>query len=152
MDEQLELEIIDVQVEEIEKTEPQELEVWLPKANKPISFLRCSSCFLKAQCPLADESTEVCSLESLENIETSTGDGLIKIIQEILAIQARRVLRLAKWEEIEGGLPEPTVTKEMKNMIELIEQFKRIVSDENSLTIRASGKSASGVIEKLFGG
>jgi len=147
-----ELDIIDVKTEEIQSAEAQEMEVWLPGAKKPISFLRCSSCFLKAQCPLADDSTEVCSLEALDEIETSSGEGLVKIIQEILAIQARRVLRLAKWEEIEGGLPEPTVTKEMKNMIDLIEQFKRIVSDENSLTIRAKGSSANGVIQKLFGG
>lgn len=143
------LEIVEGKI--VEETEPAELEIWRPGDKTPVSFLRCSSCFLRAQCPLVDENTEVCALEELETIETSTGEGLIQIIQQLLAIQARRVLRLAKWEEIEGGLPEPNVTKEMKNMIDLIEQFKRIVSDENSLVIRAKGKNADGIISKLFG-
>lgn len=98
-----------------------------------------------------DESTEECGLEALNTIDTNTSDGLINILQSVLAIQAKRVLRLSQWEDVEGGLPDPRVTEELLTLLTLIERFKRILSDEDSLVIRAKGKSASGVIAKLFG-
>lgn len=139
------------EMEIVEPDEVGEIEVWVPGSKTPVSLLRCPRCYLKDSCPLMDESTEECGLEALNTIDTNTSDGLINILQSVLAIQAKRVLRLSQWEDVEGGLPDPRVTEELLTLLTLIERFKRILSDEDSLVIRAKGKSASGVIAKLFG-
>lgn len=127
-----------------------EVEVWRP-GKQPISFLNCSRCYLKRQCPLYDEAAEICPLESLEVIDTTTGEGIIGLIQTILAIQAKRVLRMVKFEEAEGGIADPNVTREMQIFVELVERLKRILSDEDMLVIRAKGKAADGIMNKILG-
>ncbi len=135
---------------EIEVVESSEVEVWRP-GKLPISFLQCSRCYLNRQCPLYDEGAEICPLESLEPIDTTTGEGIIGVIQTILGVQAKRVLRMVKFEEAEGGIADPNVTREMQTFVELVERLKRILSDDDMLVIKAKGKAASGIMSKLLG-
>ena len=130
--------------------ETKEVEVWRPGAA-PISFLRCRTCYLRKECQYFDVTSEVCFIKDLENIDTSTGDGIIYIVQMALKLQAERTFRFAKIEEMEGGFPDPSVSMEFVNLLAMIEKFKKILSDDDYLVIRAKGKATQGVLERLFG-
>ena len=144
-----ELDIINDSELEIVDDENQEIEVWTP-GNSPISFLRCSSCYLKNKCPYCDVTSEKCMLRELEVIDTSSGEGIIGLIQTVLRIQAERVLRFSKIEEAEGGFPDPNVTNEFLVLLQLIDKFKKILSDDDMILIKAKGKKSVGVLDKIF--
>jgi hypothetical protein len=93
----------------------------------------------------------VCALNEIEKIDVSTGEGVISLVQTMLAIQAQRVLRFVKIEEMESGFPDAAVTNELLVFISLVEKFKKILSDDEFLVIRAKGKAAVGVMDRLFG-
>lgn len=134
----------------VEEEESQEVQVWTP-GKAPISFLRCASCYLKKTCPYCDVSSEKCALKELEQIDTTTGPGIIGLVQEVIRLQAERVLRFAKIEEAEGGYPDPNLTNEFAMLLQLIEKFKKILSDDDMILIKAKGKNATGVLAQIFG-
>lgn len=134
---------------EILEPESSEVEVWRP-GKAPISFLKCSKCYLRKECKFADLESDECALKSLENVDTSTGEGIINLVQTVLAAQAERVLRFIKIEEMEGGFPDPSVTNELMTFVALVEKFKKILTDDDFLVIRAKGKTSMGVLERLF--
>jgi hypothetical protein len=145
---------------EEEKIEPNEIEiaseeageVQLWKPGKPtISFLRCKSCYLRKECPYYDVNSTSCAIKALEEVDTTTGEGIISIVQQMLKIQAERVFRFVKVEEMEGGLPDPNVTNELMVFVSLVEKLKKILSDDDYLVIRTKGKATQSVLERLFG-
>lgn len=139
--ESAEIEIVD---------ESEEVELWRP--GKPvISFLKCKTCYLRRECPYCDPASEKCALKELEEVDTTTGEGIISIVQQMLRIQAERVFRFVKVEEMEGGIPDPNVTMELQMFVSLVEKLKKILSDDDYLVIRARGKSTQGVLDRLFG-
>src|SRR5664279_584656 len=143
-----EIKILDVEV--LLPDDSEEVEVWRP--GKPmISFLRCATCYLRKECPYYDPSSTKCALRALEEVDVSTGEGIISIVQQLLKIQAERVFRFVKIEEAEGGMPDINVTNEMQVFVSLVEKLKKILSDEDFLIIKAKGKSAQGVMDRLFG-
>lgn len=137
---------------EVEIVDEESQEVSLYRPGKPvISFLRCKTCYLRKECVYCDPSSEVCALKELEELDTTTGEGIISIVQQMLRIQAERVFRFVKIEEMESGVPDPNVTAELQIFVSLVEKLKKILSDEDYLVIRAKGKSSQGVLERLFG-
>lgn len=136
------------EVEVVEESD--EVELWRP--GKPtISFLKCRTCYLRKECPYCDVNSEKCALKALEEVDTTTGEGIISIVQQMLRIQAERVFRFVKVEEMEGGLPDPNVTNELMIFVNLVEKLKRILSDDDYLVIRAKGKATESVLERFFG-
>lgn len=140
-----------VPLNEIEIVEDsQEVEVW-QKGKKPISFLKCSTCYLKKECKFVDFESDTCALKEIETIDTSTGEGIVVLIQTLLAAQAERVLRFIKIEETEGGLPDPNVTNELMTFMTMVEKLKRIMSDDDFLIIKSKGRATQGILDRLFG-
>lgn len=138
--------------EDVEVIPEEEIELVLySEGKKPVSFLRCKTCYLRKECPYYDINSEVCALKAIEEIDTTTGEGIINIVQQLLKIQAERVFRFVKIEEIEGGMPDPNVTAELQVFVGLVEKLKRILSDDDYILVRAQGKSTQGVLERLFG-
>lgn len=136
------------EVEVVEESD--EVELWRP--GKPtISFLKCRTCYLRKECPYCDINSEKCALKALEEVDTTTGEGIISIVQQMLRIQAERVFRFVKVEEMEGGLPDPNVTNELMIFVSLVEKLKRILSDDDYLVIRAKGRATESVLERFFG-
>jgi hypothetical protein len=118
-----------INAEEIEVVEPEsnEVEVWRP-GKMPISFLKCTTCYLRKECPYCDFSSDDCALKEVETIDVSTGEGIISLVQTMLAIQAQRVLRFVKIEEMESGFPDPSVTNELLIFVSLVEKLKTMIS------------------------
>lgn len=136
-----------------EKIESKEVEIWKVGNKAPVSFLLCKNCYCRKSCPLFDIDATSCAIESInEELDASTPEGIVGFIQSMLGLQARRVIRLAAFEELDGqGLPDPRITEEILAFMEIVNQLKKLLADENSLTIRAKGSAVGGVIEKLFG-
>jgi len=139
-----------VEATDLEVVESEEVELWRP-GKQPISFLKCKTCYLRKECPFYDPDSEVCAIKAMEQVDTTTGEGIISIVQQMLKIQAERVFRFVKVEEMEGGLPDPNVTNELMIFVSLVEKLKKILSDDDYLVIRAKGKSTQGIMERLFG-
>jgi hypothetical protein len=139
-----------VEATNLEVVESEEVELWRP-GKQPISFLKCKTCYLRKECPFYDPDSEVCAIKAMEQVDTTTGEGIISIVQQMLKIQAERVFRFVKVEEMEGGLPDPNVTNELMIFVSLVEKLKKILSDDDYLVIRAKGKSTQGIMERLFG-
>lgn len=135
---------------EIVEDECSEVELYFP-GKKPISFLRCRTCYLNKECLYVDVNSEKCLLQEIETIDTTTGSGIISLVQTMLAIQAQRVLRFVKIEEMERGIPDPVVTQELLVFVSLVEKLKKILSEDDMFIIKGKGKGAVGVLEKLFG-
>ena len=138
-----------VESTEIEVISSDEVEVWRP-GKTPISFLKCGTCYLRKDCPYCDVNSKVCALQQLETIDMTTPAGIVEMIQTVLAAQAQRVLRFTKIEEAEGGFPDPAVTQELMAFVALVEKFKKIISDEDFLVIKAKGPAAKGFMNRLF--
>jgi hypothetical protein len=149
MEDVIKVDPADLQILDPEDTS-EEVELWRP-GKMPISFLRCTTCYLRKECPYCDFSSNVCALKEIETVDVSTGEGIISLVQTMLAIQAQRVLRFVKIEEMESGFPDPSVTNELLIFVSLVEKLKKILSDDDFLVIRAKGKSAQGVLDRLFG-
>jgi hypothetical protein len=130
--------------------EPKEVEVW--QAGKlPISLLKCITCYLRDNCPLYDEERGFCKLEELQSVEISTPEDIVNFVKTLLSIQAQRIIRLVNIESAEGGIADPQVNEHMKDFVAMVEALKKILSNEDSLYIRASGKSAKTFIGAILG-
>lgn len=140
------------EIEEIVKTD-EEIEIWKPGKTSPITLLHCNTCYLKAKCPMRDDEADYCPIKkNSPDYNMATPEGLTQFIQSLLEIQQDRIYRLAAFEQIEGGIPDPNVSQEIKNFIDMLEKLKKILTDkEDFLVIKARGKNTTGIIEKLFG-
>jgi hypothetical protein len=141
-DEKIDIEIVDSEVTEVE--------IWRP-GQMPVSLLKCPTCYLKSSCPVFDAERGYCELERLQVVEITTPEDIVGFIKTILAIQAKRVVRLVNFEEAEGGIPDPAVTEAMVAFVNIVERLKKIVSEEDSLLIRARGPSAKAFIGSIMG-
>jgi hypothetical protein len=142
-EDKLEIEVIDDGI-------TQEVEIWEP-GKVPISLLKCSTCYLRKECPYVDFERGYCELERIQTVEINTSEDIVGFIKTLLAVQAKRVIRLVNYEEAEGGIPDPAVTEAMMAYVILVERLKKIVSEEDSLFIRAKGKEATKVLGNLLG-
>lgn len=154
MDEIIDLDIADDESTAVVPTDEEatELEIWKP-GKAPVTLLRCSTCYLRSKCPKRDDASDYCPIkkESPE-YDMSTPQGLLNFVQSLLEIQKDRIYRLTAFEQIEGGLPDPNVSEEIKNFMEIVERLKKIVdSKDDFLVIKAKGKSAANLVDKMFG-
>jgi hypothetical protein len=137
--------------EEIEPINPREVEIWRV-GKPPISFLKCKTCYIARKCPLYDVDSIICAIEDMgQELDATTPEGIIGFIQTMISLQARRVVRLAAFEDLEGGIPDPRVSEEILTFMDLVNKLKNLVSEEDSLVLRVKGKATSGVLAKLFG-
>ena len=134
-----------------EIVEEKEVELWTP-GKPPLSLLVCKRCYVGKACPMYEEDSIACGMEELEgDIDASSAEGIVGFIQSVIALQARRIRRLAAFEDLEGGLPDPRVSEEIESFMHTVERLKKLLENENSLVIRAKGDAVGGVIAKLFG-
>lgn len=152
-------EIIDAEIIEEESTEltvpeveSKEVEIWRP-GKAPVTLLHCSTCYLKAKCPKRDDEQDYCPIKKESpDYDMSSAQGMLNFIQSLLDIQKDRIYRLTAFEQIEGGLPDPNVSEEIKNFMELVEKLKKIIDGgEDFLVIKAKGKAAGNIVERMFG-
>lgn len=110
---------------------------------------QCDSCYLSSRCPKF-QSNASCAYEL--PIELKTRDQLQAVIRAILEMQTGRVMFASLAEQLEGQGPDPTLSKEMDRLFNLIAAAKDIQDSRDlvkfTVEARTSGPS---VMEKFFG-
>lgn len=116
--------------------------------------LTCNTCYICDKCPHFEQNA-TCAIEW----EGTEYEGM-KPLDMLLAIQKKRILRAAAFEEMDGGVPDQSLSGEMDRLAGLLLQK----ADENTtkvkITAEASHRDSSGgsggggleLINKLFGG
>lgn len=112
---------------------------------------RCNNCSLSIQCP-AFQSDAECSFNIPVVIRTK--DQLQAVMRAMVEIQTQRVL-LGRFSEEVTGSQDPEVGKEMDRLFRMVEKWKALEEERNTLdiSIKASGEvqAHSGMLSRLFG-
>lgn len=144
----------------IAKIEARPMEKWTEefsklkvRERKPIKEiidlgLQCDSCYLSDVCPMF-EVAALCAIDWEEEGDLTPKQVLDKLIQ----IQFKRVNRAAKIEEIDGGVPDATLSGEMDRLTGFVERRTDLDADKIVMSLSAkSGSGGDGNAQKQGGG
>lgn len=113
--------------------------------------LNCNKCYMSDTCPLY-LANNLCGIDWGEEVTDPK-----KMIEGLIEIQYVRINRAAKIEQVDGGVPDQTLSLEMDRMQGLIQS--RNDFDMDKFQVRITGQSQSGssnegggILSKLFGG
>ena len=115
------------------------------------SLRMCDSCYLSGVCP-AYEPGEPCSFNF--PVEVRTPAQLKSLLNSIIELQASRVAFAKFAEEVNGGYPEETVSKEMDRLFKMAESAKKVEERKERLTVSVEHEEsggAGGVLSAIFG-
>ena len=114
----------------------------------------CENCYLMDKCRHYDEEA-TCKFRTQVNINSA--QDMIDLLRAVIEIQGERILFGRFIESMEGGYVDRNLSEEIKRLMELIKNFKEIVTDEESISIKVKGKEAvktggGGILSQIFGG
>lgn len=122
----------------------------------------CDQCYLIDKCPHYKQGA-TCYFQN--RVRVTGPQDLLELMRMMLEIQGERVLFGRFIEQSEGGYPDANLSKEMKMLMDLMKDFKEMLStdqDEISIRIKGSGatravaqeesRSAGGILSQIFGG
>jgi len=127
----------------------------------------CDQCYLIDKCPYY-KSGASCYFRN--QVKVDNPQSLLELTKLMLELQGERVLFGSFIEKSEGGYIDANLSKEMKLMMDLMKDFKELISapqDEISIKIKGSGASAGpkpvnddgnggvgagGILSQIFGG
>lgn len=153
--------------EEIADMKPKKDEIIMRKQDLPSdpsktinSNLRnvpklCDQCYLIDKCPHYEPGAQ-CYFRNEINIEDSS--SLVELMKMMIEVQGERVLFGRLIEQSEGGYIDQNLSKEMKLLMELMKDFKEVVSPpKEQIKIEASrpvtgGGGGGGILSQIFGG
>lgn len=112
---------------------------------------RCNSCSLAIHCPSFQADSE-CSFHIPVTIRSK--DQLQAVMRAMVEIQTQRIL-LGRFSEEITGAQDPEVGKEMDRLFRMVEKWKALEEERNSLdiSIKATGEvqAQAGMLSRLFG-
>jgi hypothetical protein len=123
----------------------------------------CDQCYLIDKCPHYKQGSS-CYFRNQVKIENP--QSLLELTKLMLELQGERVLFGSFIEKSEGSYLDANLSKEMKLMMDLMKDFKELISapqDEISIKIKGSaaskgnddgggGKQGGGILSEIFGG
>lgn len=121
----------------------------IPVSASPQESVRlCNTCFVAATCP-AFVKDSTCSF-SLP-VEVRTKDQLTSLLSTVIEMQTSRVMFGRFAEEMNGGMPDPGVSKEIDRLFRLIKQSKDIGEQREVVRMTVERQSSGGVLSAIFG-
>lgn len=114
----------------------------------PVSVRGCDSCYLAARCPLFKEGS-ACSYEI--PVEIRNRDQVTSALLGMVEMQFQRIAGARFGEELEGGILNPDLSKEIDRFFNMVKKMKEINESNESLTITGKGGAAAGILSRLFG-
>lgn len=111
----------------------------------------CNSCYLAGMCP-AFQADASCSFNFPVEVRTHT--QMKALLHSVLELQAGRVAFARFAEEVGGGYPEETVSKEMDRLFTMAEKLKRVEEKRERLTVSVEHEESGGsggVLSAIFG-
>lgn len=121
----------------------------VPVIRHSSNLLRqCDSCYLASRCPAFEEHAE-CGFQL--PVEIRTKDQLQAALRALLEMQVSRVLFARFAEELDGQGLDPTLSKEIDRMFDLVDKFKDISDTRELVRMEIETRSGGGVLSRLFG-
>lgn len=111
------------------------------------SLRRCDNCSLSLQCP-SYEAGASCAYNIPVIIRSK--DQLQGVLRAMVEVQTQRVLMQRFGEEI-TGTPDPDVGREMDRLFNMVEKWKDIEDNRDTLEVSVKAKGQMGMLSRLFG-
>lgn len=111
------------------------------------SLRSCDTCSFSLQCP-SNEPGAKCAYHIPVVIRSK--DQLQGVLRAIVEVQTQRVLFARFGEEI-TGMPDPDVGKEMDRLFNMVEKWKDIEDNRDTLEVSVKAKGQMGMLSRLFG-
>lgn len=108
----------------------------------------CDTCFVSASCPAMKPGHE-CAFNL--PVEIKTRDQLVFLLQTMIEMQSSRVAFARFAEELNGGYPDVTVSKEMDRLFKLISTMKKLEEDNSFVRMTVESRSGAGILSSIFG-
>jgi len=102
--------------------------------------MHCDQCHISGRCPRF-KSGQPCGYDL--NLSLETHKDLQRALKKILEVQYGRVMTSVLFEKIDGGIIDPSVSKEIENIVDLIKNIKSIFDPREEITIQAKGGSGA---------
>jgi len=112
------------------------------------SLRQCDTCFVSANCP-AFKAQSACAF-SLP-VEVKTKDQLRALLNAIIEMQGARVAFARFSEELNGGYPDPNTGQEIDRLFKIVEQLKKLESNNEFVRMTVERQTGGGVLSNLFG-
>lgn len=114
----------------------------------------CENCYLQDKCPHYDEAA-TCAFRTQVRLEEPT--DMIELLRMMIEMQGERIIFGRFIEQMEGGYVDRNLSDEMRRLMEMLKDFKELLSDKEEISIRVKGKEAvkqagGGVLSQIFGG
>lgn len=112
----------------------------------------CEHCYLQDKCNYFDEEA-TCYFRTQVSIGTS-GD-MLNLLKMLIEMQGERIIMGRFIEQVEGGYMDKNLSEEIRRMLEMIKQFKDIMSSEEEISVKIRGKEAvkqagGGILSEIF--
>jgi hypothetical protein len=111
-------------------------------------ILKCDDCYLSGRCSMSQEGAN-CTYTKGVKIETPK--DLAETLARVIEVQVDRVFKGALIEKLDGGVLDKTISDEMQRTFNMAKMFREIFTEKNEIVIKASGKSGTGILGKMFG-
>ena len=116
--------------------------------SNSVSLRQCDTCFVAANCP-AFKAQSACSFNL--PVEVKTKDQLRALLNAIIEMQGARVAFARFSEELNGGYPDPNTGQEIDRLFKLVEQLKKLESNNEFVRMTVERQTSGGILSNLFG-
>ena len=137
-------------MEAVEFTDPETGQEHVAVGSTSRSLRRCDNCFLASNCPAFSAGAE-CAYEI--PVKLRSKDDLNNVMTAMMEVQIQRVFQSRFAEETTGQELDKSTGQELERAFKLIEQFRDITDNRDSLSIsiESRGEGGGGVLSQLFG-
>jgi hypothetical protein len=116
--------------------------------SNSVSLRQCDTCFVASNCP-AFKPQSACSFNL--PVEVKTKDQLRALLNAIIEMQGARVAFARFSEELNGGYPDPNTGQEIDRLFKLVEQLKKLESNNEFVRMTVERQTNGGILSTLFG-
>jgi hypothetical protein len=113
----------------------------------PESLMRCDTCSLAAACPAMTPGA-ACAYEM--PVEIRSKDQLQSVLRAMVEIQTQRVL-MGRFGEQINGQADDQVGRELDRLFQMVERWRNIEDNRDTLKMTVEARGNMGVISRLFG-
>lgn len=112
------------------------------------SARQCDTCYIRHAC---DEfvAGQGCAYDI--PVEIKSKEQLVAALTALLEMQVQRAIFARFAEELEGGYPSGTVSKEFDRVFTLTEKMKDIQDNRDFLRVSIEGRAQAGALSRIFG-
>lgn len=112
----------------------------------------CEHCYLQDKCPHFDEDA-TCYFRVRVSVDTP--HDMLNLLKMLIEMQGERIIMGRFIEQVEGGYMDKNLSDEIRRMLEMMKQFKDIMSSEEEISVKIKGKEAvkqagGGILSEIF--